>query len=54
VPDDNLKEMLDAGAAPSVIKEIARKSGFRSMRDEGIIKIMNGITTAEEVLRVTT
>lgn len=54
IPDDNLKEMLDAGAAPSVIKEIARKSGYRTMREEGIIKIMQGITTPEEVLRVTT
>ncbi|MGI8906694.1 MAG: ATPase, T2SS/T4P/T4SS family [Candidatus Sumerlaeaceae bacterium] len=53
-PDDNIKEMLDAGAAPSVIREIARKSGFRTMREEGIVKIMQGVTTAEEVLRVTT
>jgi type II secretory ATPase GspE/PulE/Tfp pilus assembly ATPase PilB-like protein len=53
-PDDSLKEMLDAGAAPSVIKEIARKSGYRTMREEGILKIMQGITTPEEVLRMTT
>jgi len=33
--------------------EIARRAGFRSMRDDGLIKAAAGITSLEEIVRVT-
>jgi type II secretory ATPase GspE/PulE/Tfp pilus assembly ATPase PilB-like protein len=53
IPDDSLKEILEGGASVQVIKEIARKSGYRTLRDEGLLKVRQGVTTVEEVLRVT-
>ncbi|MBX7245838.1 MAG: Flp pilus assembly complex ATPase component TadA [Candidatus Sumerlaeaceae bacterium] len=52
-PDDSMREILETNAVVSVIRELARKSGYRTLREEGIIKVMNGITTVEEVIRVT-
>lgn len=40
--------------APShIIREAARKAGMRTMREDGFIKVKEGKTTIEEVLRVT-
>jgi general secretion pathway protein E len=33
--------------------EIARKAGFRSLRQDGLIKAAKGITSVDEVIRVT-
>jgi general secretion pathway protein E len=33
--------------------EIARRSGFRSLRQDGLIKAASGITSLDEVIRVT-
>ena len=35
------------------LEEAARKSGMRTMYEDGLQKAMAGITTIEEVLRVT-
>ncbi|MEI7635286.1 MAG: GspE/PulE family protein [bacterium] len=53
VPNDELREELEKNAPVSVIRDIVRKSGYHTLRDEGIIKIRQGITTVEEVIRVT-
>ena len=53
-PDESMREILEANASAAVIRELARKTGYRTLREEGIIKIMQGITTVEEVIRVTT
>ena len=37
----------------SFIKERARRFGMKTLREDGILKIMQGITTIEEVIRVT-
>jgi type II secretory ATPase GspE/PulE/Tfp pilus assembly ATPase PilB-like protein len=31
--------------------EIARKNGFKTMKDDGLIKVERGITTPSEVMR---
>ncbi len=50
--DDNVKKMiLERSDAGSVRRE-AVKGGMRLLRDDGVKKIINGITTIEEVLRV--
>jgi len=40
--------------APSgEILEIARRHGYRNLREDGLIKAWRGITSVDEVLRVT-
>ncbi|MCX7719496.1 MAG: GspE/PulE family protein, partial [Candidatus Sumerlaeaceae bacterium] len=53
MPDDTMREMLETNATVSVIRELARRTGYRTLREEGILKIMQGVTTVEEVIRVT-
>ena len=53
VPDDAIREVLESRAPVSVLRELARKTGYRPMRDEGIVRIVQSSTTVEEVIRVT-
>ncbi len=50
---DNLKEMVLQGASTAELKAAAIKNGMSSLRMSGIEKIMAGVTTLEEVGRVT-
>jgi len=50
---EELKELILQGASASDIKKLAIKTGMLTLRQSGIKKIMDGITTIEEVLRVT-
>jgi len=50
---DNLKEMVLQGASSAELKTAAIRGGMISLRMSGIGKILDGVTTAEEVLRVT-
>ena len=38
---------------PITIKQIARNDGMISLREDGVRKVLAGVTTLEEVLRVT-
>lgn len=49
-----LRELILKGASSDEIREAAREEGMRTLREDGIIKIKKGITTVEEVLRITT
>ncbi len=49
-----LRELILRGASSDEIREEARKEGMHTLREDGIIKIKKGITTVEEVLRITT
>jgi type II secretory ATPase GspE/PulE/Tfp pilus assembly ATPase PilB-like protein len=51
---DSIKSQLEANAPTSTVRESARANGMRSLREEGIRKITEGVTTVEEVIRVTT
>ncbi len=48
-----IKELISNGAQENVIKEEAKKQGFKSLREDGIHKVAAGLTTVEEVLRLT-
>jgi type IV pilus assembly protein PilB len=49
----NLKEMVFERASAAEIKKAARADGMVTLRESGIRKVKNGITTLEEILRVT-
>jgi len=48
-----LKEMVLQGASTAELKTAAIKNGMKTLRMSGIEKILQGITTVEEVGRVT-
>jgi type II secretory ATPase GspE/PulE/Tfp pilus assembly ATPase PilB-like protein len=48
-----IKEALIKGANEHAIREIARSEGMPSLRENGIKKVLEGSTTVDEVLRVT-
>ena len=50
---DDLKELVLGGASGAELKTAAIKSGMCTLRMSGIKKILEGVTTPEEVLRVT-
>jgi general secretion pathway protein E len=51
--DAELCGMITRRATSGEIKEYAVSRGMRSLRDDGLAKVAAGITTLEEVLRVT-
>ena len=48
-----VKELILAHAGEFKIKEVGRKEGMVTMREDGVRKALAGLTTLEEVLRVT-
>ncbi len=50
---ENLKEMVLQGASTAELKAAAIKGGMATLRRSGILKILDGMTTPEEVMRVT-
>ena len=51
--DDPLRELIHNRAAEAQIAAAATSAGLRSMRDDGERLVAQGITSAEEVIRVT-
>jgi general secretion pathway protein E len=51
--NEALRGLIVAKATSSAIKAAAAQSGFKTLRQEGLIKAVAGVTTVEEVLRVT-
>jgi type II secretory ATPase GspE/PulE/Tfp pilus assembly ATPase PilB-like protein len=50
---DEVQRLILEKRDANVIKEAARKNGMRTLREDGWLKVKQGITTVSEVLRVT-
>lgn len=50
---DEIKRLISEGATTEVIEEAGVKEGMTTMLEDGIIKAVQGLTTLEEVVRVT-
>ena len=50
---DSLKEMVLQGASTAELKAAAIKGGMSTLRMSGIEKVLAGVTTTEEIGRVT-
>ena len=48
-----MKDQIVARASASAMKKSALERGFTTLRMDGARKVARGITTADEVLRVT-
>ncbi|MEN1944488.1 type II secretion system ATPase GspE [Luteimonas sp. MJ293] len=53
VMNDELRRAVMRHAGMGEIEQIARQHGMRTMYEDGIVKALAGVTTIEEVLRVT-
>ena len=51
--NDELRLMILKNTAATEIKKVARKHGMLTLREDGARKVYEGLTTTEEVLRVT-
>ncbi|MES9945455.1 MAG: type II secretion system ATPase GspE [Candidatus Thiodiazotropha sp.] len=50
---EGLRPLILQGGDKNALAECAKREGARSMYEDGLLKVMQGITTLEEVLRVT-
>ncbi len=50
---DSLKEMVLQGSSTAELKTAAIRGGMLTLRMSGITKVLDGVTTTEEILRVT-
>jgi general secretion pathway protein E len=50
---DDLRKLIMERADASVLAQAARRNGMRTLREDGWKKIVEGVTTVEEVMRVT-
>jgi type IV pilus assembly protein PilB len=50
--DTAISEKIIASATESQIRETSRKKGYGGLLDSGVIKVLEGLTTAEEVIRI--
>ena len=50
--DDTLREMIVQRASAAQLLKVALKHGLRLLRHDGWDKVRAGVTTVEEVLRV--
>ena len=51
--DDEMRKMVMANADAAALTLAARRNGMRNLREDGWLKIRDGITTVSEVMRVT-
>jgi general secretion pathway protein E/type IV pilus assembly protein PilB len=53
VLDDEIRRLVNDGASVAEIRQRSRDLGMRTMREDGVRKVMVGITTPEEVISAT-
>ncbi len=53
-PTPEIRELTEKGASNMDIRQASLRTGMKTIREEGLFKVLGGITSIEEVLRVTT
>jgi type II secretory ATPase GspE/PulE/Tfp pilus assembly ATPase PilB-like protein len=53
VVDDELRDLVATGGSVLEIQRLARAQGVTSLREDGIAKVLEGMTSYLELLRVT-
>ena len=48
---DNIRELISKNATTSLIREEAIKEGMQLLKEDGFVKVCQGITTIDEILR---
>jgi type II secretory ATPase GspE/PulE/Tfp pilus assembly ATPase PilB-like protein len=50
---DEIRQLIMKNADAAAITNVARRNGMRNLREDGWLKVQDGVTTADEVMRVT-
>jgi type IV pilus assembly protein PilB len=50
--DEELDEVIARNGTKAEMKAVSVQKGFKSMRDDGILKVLEGITTLEALAKV--
>ncbi|MFN3700334.1 MAG: GspE/PulE family protein [Alphaproteobacteria bacterium] len=50
--DEDMNELLARGESKAELKIMAEKKGFKNMKDDGILKVLDGITDLQALARV--
>ena len=50
--DEDLDEIVARNGTKGEMKAVAVQKGFKSMKDDGILKILEGVTTLEALSKV--
>ena len=53
VPNEKIRDLITKNASALVIQEEAMKAGMKTLREAGLEKVIKGVTSVSEVLRVT-
>jgi len=53
VTNEEIREMILRNVSSVQLKQKARESGMRTLREDGMAKVINGVTTLAELMRVT-
>ncbi len=53
VLDDEVRHMINKRSATLSLRQRARELGMRTLREDGVRKVLSGLTTAEEVISIT-
>jgi len=51
--DDEVRRMINERSTTLQLRKRAREMGMRTLREDGIRKVLSGMTSAEEVISVT-
>jgi len=51
--DDEVRHMINQNLTTSQLRRRARELGMRTLREDGIRKVLSGLTSADEVIHVT-
>ncbi len=53
IPNDDIRKLIIEKASATEIQKIAEKGGLKTLRHDGLFKAQKGLTTLEEVIRIT-
>jgi general secretion pathway protein E len=53
VIDEEIRQLIHDNRGEQFLRKAARQNGMRALRDDGMSKVLQGVTSMEEVLRVT-
>jgi type II secretory ATPase GspE/PulE/Tfp pilus assembly ATPase PilB-like protein len=51
--NDEIRHLVMRNEDAMAITAVARRNGMRNLREDGWMKVRDGLTTADEVMRVT-
>ena len=51
--DDEVRQMINSSLTTSQLRRRARELGMRTLREDGIRKVLAGLTSANEVVHAT-